>query len=151
MFECLYPGAVAYSWFVNGVEGSSSDFPPEIKETGGTSGNPSVLTIPATSQFNNSVVQCGALSFSGGVLSRNATLMIGECIVMDYFLAKVSHFFLSQSKLLLKRRIVKVASLLLYPIILLLTSPIVWMSLGLIRTQLNVPAVIYLRLVQRSK
>ncbi len=79
VFECLYTGASAYSWFVDGVEGSSREFPPEIKSTGGTSLNPSVLTIPATSQFNNSVVQCGALSFgSSGVLSRNATLMIGE-------------------------------------------------------------------------
>ncbi len=91
VFECLYTGAVAYTWFVNGIEGSSSRFPPEIKETGGTSGNPSVLTIPVTSQFNNSVVQCGALSFNGGVLSRNATLTIGEfyCLLS----LKLSHFF----------------------------------------------------------
>ncbi len=113
VFECLYPGEVAYIWFVDGVGGSSSEFPPEIKESGGTSLNPSVLTIPATSQFNNSVVQCEVFSRSGGGLSRNATLMIGECIVMDNFLEKVSHFFLSQSKLLLKKRMVKVASLLL--------------------------------------
>ncbi len=108
MFECLYPGASAYIWFVNGVEGSSSEFPPEIKETGGTSGNPSVLTIPATSQFNNSVVQCEVFSRSGGVLSRNVTLTMGEFIVIDYFLAKLSHFLKSQSKLLLRRRMVKV-------------------------------------------
>ncbi len=114
MFECLYPGASAYIWFVNGVEGSSSEFPPEIKKAGGSSGNPSVLTIPATSQFNNSVVQCEVFSRSGGALSRNATLTIGEFIVMDYYLVKLLHFFfLSQSKLLLRRRIVKVASLLL--------------------------------------
>ncbi len=78
VFECLYPGALAYSWSVNGVELSSSEFPPEIKRTGGTSGNPSVLTIPATSQFYNSVVQCEVFSFSGGAFSRNATLTIGE-------------------------------------------------------------------------
>ncbi len=81
MFKCLYPGAAAYIWFVDGVERLSSEFPSEINEIGATPGNPTVLTIPATSQFNNSVVQCGAFSRSGVGLSRNAMLMIGGCIV----------------------------------------------------------------------
>ena len=77
-FECLSPGALGHLWFVNGVESTSPDFSSEIRVAGGTSGLPSVLTIPASSQFNNSIVQCAAISLSGGVLSKNATLKVGK-------------------------------------------------------------------------
>ncbi len=77
-FECLSPGALGYLWFVNGVESTSPDFSSEIRVAGGTSGRPSVLTIPASSQFNKSVIQCAAVSLSGGVLLKNATLIVGE-------------------------------------------------------------------------
>ncbi len=82
-FECLSPGASGYPWFVDGTPSVSPDFSSEIKVAGGTSGRPSVLTIPASSQFNNSVIQCAAFSLSGAVLfSRIATLTVGEwCIV----------------------------------------------------------------------
>ena len=83
VFECLVPGAI-YRWSVNEFDFTSDEFPKEIRETGGTSGNPSTLIIPASSQFNNSVVQCLAVSLSGGVFSRNVTLKVGE------FLCKVS-------------------------------------------------------------
>ncbi|XP_064391453.1 uncharacterized protein LOC135339303 [Halichondria panicea] len=75
-FECLSPGALTHPWFVNGIESTSPDFSSEIKVAGGTSGLPSVLTIPASLQFNSSVVQCAAVSVTGGVLSRNATLKV---------------------------------------------------------------------------
>ncbi len=79
VFECLVPGEfVSYSWIVNGLGSGNARFPSEIEVSGGTSGNPSVLTIPASSQFNNSVVQCIALSLSSGVLSRNVTLTFGK-------------------------------------------------------------------------
>ncbi len=76
MFECRYSGVFSHAWIVNGVQSLNEEFPSQIGVTGGSSGNPSVLTIPATSQFNNSVVQCLALSLSGGAFSRNATLII---------------------------------------------------------------------------
>ncbi len=76
-FECLSPGTLAHAWLVNDLESRDPDFSSEIEVARGTSGHPSVLTIPASSQFNNSVVQC-AVSLSGGVFSRNATLIVGE-------------------------------------------------------------------------
>ncbi len=76
VFECLYPGSL-YRWRVNGIDLTSDEFPQEIRVTGGTSGNPSQLIIPAISQFNNIVVQCLAVSLSGGVFSRNVTLKVG--------------------------------------------------------------------------
>ena len=80
-FECLSPDAISHAWFVNDRPSTSSDFSSEIEVVRGTSGRPSVLTIPASSQFNNSVVQCAAFLLSGGVLSRSATLIVGECTV----------------------------------------------------------------------
>ena len=77
VFECLVPGT-SHVWIVNGVRNINDEFPPEIKITGGSSGNPSVLTIPGSLQFNNSVVHCVALSLSGAVFSRNTTLIFGE-------------------------------------------------------------------------
>ncbi|XP_064390944.1 uncharacterized protein LOC135338765 isoform X4 [Halichondria panicea] len=75
-FECLSPDAISHAWFVNDRPSTSSDFSSEIEVVRGTSGRPSVLTIPASSQFNNSVVQCAAFLLSGGVLSRSATLIV---------------------------------------------------------------------------
>ncbi len=77
-FECLSLGASAHAWLVNGVESRDPDFSSEIRVARGTSGRSSVLTIPASSQFNNIIAQCTAFSRSGGTLSRNATLIVGE-------------------------------------------------------------------------
>ncbi len=77
-FECLSPGTSAHAWLVNGVESTSPDFLSEFRIAGGTAGRPSVLTIPASSQFSNSVIQCSVFSRSGETLSRNATLIVGE-------------------------------------------------------------------------
>ena len=75
-FECLSPGASGHLWSVNGTP--SKSLTSEIRVAEGSEDGPSVLTIPASSQFNNSVIQCAAVSLSGGVLSRNATLIVGE-------------------------------------------------------------------------
>ena len=76
-FECLSP-ASAHAWLVNDLQSRDSNFSSEIRVAGGTLGRPSVLIIPASSQFNNSVIQCAAFSVSGVVFSRNATLIVGE-------------------------------------------------------------------------
>ncbi len=82
-FECLSPGALAHLWFVNSM--ASTSLTSEIRVAGATSDHPSVLTIPASSQFNNSVIQCAAFLLSGRVLSRNATLIVGEwCICREH-------------------------------------------------------------------
>ncbi|XP_064391205.1 uncharacterized protein LOC135339015 isoform X3 [Halichondria panicea] len=73
-FECLSPGILAHAWFVNGI--ASTSLTSEIRVVAGSEGRPSVLTIPASSQYNNSVLQCAAISVSGGVFSRNATLIV---------------------------------------------------------------------------
>ncbi len=104
-FECLSPGAISYiyAWFVNDLESTSSNFSVEIRVAGGTSGRPSVLTIPASSQFNNSVIQCAAVSLSGaGVLSKNATLVVGEWNVCRLYNYLELLCFFSQSVHLLK-------------------------------------------------
>ncbi len=89
-FECLSPGALGRLWFVNGV--ASTSLTSEIRVVGSISGRPSVLTIPASSQFNNSVVQCAAVSLSGGVLSRNASLIVGEWYVYRGYLELLCSF-----------------------------------------------------------
>ncbi len=80
-FECLYPGAQRHAWFVNGI--ASTSLTSEIRVAGASEGRPSVLTIPAWSQFNNSVLQCKAVFLISGVtvvvfFSRTATLIVGE-------------------------------------------------------------------------
>ncbi len=78
-FECLSPDAISHAWSVNGTP--SKSLTSEIRVAEGSEDGPSVLTIPASSPFNNSVIQCTAVSLSGGVLSRIATLIVGEwCI-----------------------------------------------------------------------
>ena len=84
VFECLYPGATAYSWAINGT--FLSYFPPDI-DTGPPSGDsPASLTIPAIPEYNNTVVQCRAIVVVGGlpvfVLSDKATLTVyGESVI----------------------------------------------------------------------
>ncbi len=97
-FECLSPRAPGHGWFVNGI--ASTKLTSEIRVAGGTSGRPSVLTIPASSQFNNSIIQCAAASRSGLVLSRNATLVVGEWHVYRGYLELLCFF--SQSVYLLR-------------------------------------------------
>ena len=78
VFECLYPGATAYSWAINGT--FLSDFPPGLDSDPPSGGSPARLTILTTLQYNNTVVQCKAVIREGGtgvfVLSENATLQI---------------------------------------------------------------------------
>ncbi|XP_064391808.1 uncharacterized protein LOC135339586 [Halichondria panicea] len=78
-FECLSPGALGHLWFVNGI--GSTSLTSEIRVVEGSEGRPSVLIVPASSQFNNSVVQCAAVSLSGVVFSRNATLIVEPVIL----------------------------------------------------------------------
>ncbi len=80
-FKCLSPEAISHLWLVNGI--ASTSLTSDIRVVEGSEGCPSVLTIPSISQFNNSVLQCGAIVsvVSGRVFSRNATLKVGECIV----------------------------------------------------------------------
>ncbi|XP_064391972.1 uncharacterized protein LOC135339659 isoform X2 [Halichondria panicea] len=82
-FECLSPGASGYPWFVDGTPSVSPDFSSEIKVAGGTSGRPSVLTIPASSQFNNSVIQCAAFSLSGAVLFSRIAILTVERVILE--------------------------------------------------------------------
>ena len=77
-FECLSPGALAHAWFVNGTVSTSLTSEIRVVTVEASKCCPSVLTIPASSQFNNSIVQCAPVSLSDGVFSRNATLIVGE-------------------------------------------------------------------------
>ena len=78
VFGCLYPGATAYSWAINGT--FLSDFPPDIVTDSPSGDSPASLTIPAIPEYNNTVVQCGAIAVVGGsaqvLLSDNASLTV---------------------------------------------------------------------------
>ena len=83
VFECLYPGATAYSWALNGT--FQSVFPPGVRI--GASSTPASLTIPAIPEYNNTVIQCRAVivveTSPVFVLSDNATLTVyGESVIL---------------------------------------------------------------------
>ena len=74
VFECLYPGAISYAWAINGI--FQSDFPPDIVAVSPSGNSPATLTIPASLEYNNVVIQCGATVPSGFLSSVNATLTV---------------------------------------------------------------------------
>ena len=80
VFECLCPGAVSHTWRLNGVSRAEDEFPPDT--TRPASGDtPARVIIPATPQYNNTVVQCEAIIREEGGsfrsdLSNNATLRV---------------------------------------------------------------------------
>ena len=81
MFECLCPGAVSHSWGINGEFPTDNQFPPGMTRISSSGDTPARLIIPATPQYNNTVVQCKAIIDEGGgsfrsVLSNNVTLKI---------------------------------------------------------------------------
>ena len=80
VFECRYPGAQNYNWGFNGDFPTYYNYPPDVTVTLPSSDTPGTLTIPATAQYNNTVVQCRAVVRDGGVfipeLSVNATLQV---------------------------------------------------------------------------
>ena len=82
VFECRYPGALVldHVWRINGS--GSDQWTSDVMQY-----KPSeailtpTLVIPATPQYNNTVVQCIAIVDEGGgsftgVLSKNATLKV---------------------------------------------------------------------------
>ena len=77
VFECLYSGAVGYTWFISGSGASLFASPPGIEVIEGPGGGVSVI-IPATSEYNTSVVLCEAqVGFGSQSMffqSKNATL-----------------------------------------------------------------------------
>ena len=86
VFECLYPGATAYGWAINGT--FLSVYPPDIDFDPPSGDSPASLTIPAIPEYNNTVVQCRVFAVVGGgiqvLLSDNATLTVyGESILCN--------------------------------------------------------------------
>ncbi|XP_064388441.1 uncharacterized protein LOC135336525 [Halichondria panicea] len=61
IFECLYPGALSHSWGINGMYPADDAFPPDVTRTLPSGDTPATLAIPATDQYNNTVVQCRAV------------------------------------------------------------------------------------------
>ena len=80
VFGCRYSGAQAYNWGFNGEFPTYYNYPPDVTVTPLYGDTPATLTIPATAQYKNTVVQCEALVRDGGVfipkLSVNATLQV---------------------------------------------------------------------------
>ncbi len=91
VFECRYPGAQNHNWVLNGVHFTENSYPPDVTRTLSSGDRPARLTIPATAQYNNTVVQCEAVVRDGGVfipeLSVNATLQVQGrllCVAAHY-------------------------------------------------------------------
>ena len=80
VFECRYLGAQSYNWGLNGEFPTYDSYPPDVTVTLSSGDTPETLTIPATAQYNNTVVQCEAVVRDGRVfipeLSVNATLQV---------------------------------------------------------------------------
>ncbi len=66
VFECLYSGALSHSWGINGMYPADDAFPPGVTRTSPSGDTPAILAIPATIQYNNTVVQCRAVLDVGG-------------------------------------------------------------------------------------
>ena len=77
-FSCLFPGARVYSWGINGEFPSDDQFPPDLTRLSPSGDTPARLIIPATPQYNNTVVQCEVFGsgLQGDLLSKNATLKV---------------------------------------------------------------------------
>ena len=77
VFECLCPGADGYAWFINGSGANLLNSPPGVDVIQGPGYGVSVI-IPATSEYNTSVVWCEAqVGFGSEAMffrSKNATL-----------------------------------------------------------------------------
>ena len=71
IFECLYPGALSHSWGINGMYPADDAFPPDVTRTLPSGDTPATLAIPATGQYNNTVVQCRAVL----IVERNAQIV----------------------------------------------------------------------------
>ena len=79
VFECRYLGAQYHYWGLN-RDFPTYYYPPDVTVTQPSGDTPATLTIPATAQYNNTVVQCEAWVRDGRVfirkLSVNATLQV---------------------------------------------------------------------------
>ncbi len=79
VFECLYPGAISHTWGLNGEFPTDDSYPPDVTAIRPSGVIPATLTIPATAQHNNTVVQCRAVvEINGfvGKLSENSTFQV---------------------------------------------------------------------------
>ncbi len=80
VFECQYLGAQNYNWALNGEFPTENNYPPDVTVTLSSGDIPATLSIPATGQHNNTVVQCEAVVRDGRVftpeLSVNSTLQV---------------------------------------------------------------------------
>ena len=86
VFECLDPGAVGHVWVINGEYLDVHQFPSDMTRIPASENTPSRLIIPATPQYNNTVVQCVPVSGQGSNMrepSENASLQIqGESKIL---------------------------------------------------------------------
>ena len=84
MFECLYPNTTVHTWKLNEESLTENQVIPGVTRAPASGDTPAKLTILATPQYNNTVVQCEALVREGvgsqyivrSVLSRNTSLRV---------------------------------------------------------------------------
>ena len=90
VFECVYPGADGYAWFINDSGANLLTSPPGIDVIEGPGDGVSVIIL-ATSEYNTSVVLCEAQVGFGSLVmffrSKNATLEVyGKSSVLVDFI-----------------------------------------------------------------
>ena len=85
MFGCLYPRAFAYAWGLNGEFLPGDQFPPDVILTLPSVDSPAKLIIPAIPQYNNTVVQCGALEIGKVVISCSVLLQVQGQVVSSVY------------------------------------------------------------------
>ncbi len=80
VFECRYPGAQTHNWGLNGEFPTDDNYPSDVTVIPPSGDTPATLTIPATAQYRNTVVQCEAVVRDGrgfiSELSVNTSLQV---------------------------------------------------------------------------
>ena len=90
VFECLCPGAIAHAWRINGEFLPEDQFLPGVTRIPPSVDSPAKLIVLATSQYNNTVVQCRVFVSIGDIISCPALLQVQgqeviSCLHQVYF------------------------------------------------------------------
>ncbi len=99
VFECLYPGATAYSWGLDRIYPPADAFPPDLTRTLPSGNTPARLSIPSTGQYNSTMVQCRAVLDVGGdaqfVQTCDALLLVQGILIgmiTSFYILCFEHF-----------------------------------------------------------
>ena len=95
VFECQCPGAIAHSWRINGEFLREDQFLPGVTRISPSVDSPTArLIIPATPQYNNTVVQCRVFLSSGDIISSSSSSVLlqvqGQEVIYHVYIKCIS-------------------------------------------------------------